>query len=120
MAVQQQLAVPHNMGVALNVAVPQNGAVTHSMTVPQYWMIPALIIFDVVFNFSFIIKVIKPFPITFWLYSEYFEYNNGPIASQTKVHTGLKRKKITSFYGKTKMYVRDTFVCQLFFLFSFL
>ena len=55
-------------------------------------MIPALIIFDAVLDFSVIIEVIamKPFSLIFWLNSEYFEYNR----FTNKKVTGFKKKRI--------------------------
>ena len=73
-------------------------------------MIPALIIFDAVFYFSFIIKVIamKPFPFILWLNSEYFEYK------QKNLHD-LKKRFLQHFWAKSKRSRdRDMFLYYVF------
>ena len=83
-------------------------------------MIPALIIFDAVFDFSFIIKVIamKPFPLIFWLNSEYFEYNRFTNKIMKKKVQDFK-KRIFLHFSANPNRARTRFVCQLFFYFNF-
>ena len=75
---------------------------------------------DAVFDFLFIIKVIAmtPFPLNYWLNSEYFEYRQRSNRFTTKKVTGFLKKSFTTFLGKTETYARLRYVYQYFFLFS--